>query len=345
MDPMLNAILGIAFVGLAFAGTILMYWLWGFPYDHNKFKSEAPISLRILHRIIGYLYIVIYLILMWQMVPRLWNYQIEFPARTVIHLTFGILIGIVLFLKFMVVRFFKHLESRFAPFFGTLLMISTVLLAGLSVPMAFKEYQLRKSVVGGDVFSDKNIIRIERLVSNAGFSDEVPLNKLSKKEFLLKGRAVLLNKCVQCHDLRTVLVKPRTPSDWVRTVKRMSERTVAEPIYLEEQWWVSAYLIALSPELHRGFKSKLEEDKSIVSSRQVTAITEFEMDKISLTEAASVYEMKCSACHFLSNVENNPPTSEEEVNYLVDRMILNGLTANEYDLNLILFYLSETFTK
>ena len=69
MDPMLNAILGIAFVGLAFAGTILMYWLWGFPYDHEKFKSEAPVSLRMLHRVIGYLYIVIYLTLMWQMVP------------------------------------------------------------------------------------------------------------------------------------------------------------------------------------------------------------------------------------------------------------------------------------
>ena len=344
MDPMLNAILGIAFVGLAFAGTILMYWLWGFPYDHEKFKSEAPISLRLLHRIIGYLYVVIYLILMWQMVPRLWTYQIEFPARTVIHLTFGMLIGIVLFLKFMVVRFFKHLESRFAPFFGTLLMISTILLAGLSVPMAFKEYQLRKSVVGGDIFSDKNIIRIERLVSNAGFSEEVPLKKLSKEEYLLKGRSVLLNKCVQCHDLRTVLIKPRTPSNWVKTVKRMSERTVAEPIYLEEQWWVSAYLIALSPELHRGFKTKLEQDNSFVSLKQVTAITELEKEKYSLTEAMSIYEIKCSACHFLSNVANNPPTSEEEVNSLVDRMIINGLDATENELNLILFYLSETYT-
>lgn len=344
MDPMLNAILGLAFVGLAFAGTLLMYWLWGFPYDHDKFKSEAPVSLRRLHRIIGYLYILIYLILMWQMVPRLWNYQVEFPARTVIHLSFGILIGIVLFLKYMVVRFFKHLESRFAPFFGTLLMISTIMLAGLSVPMAFKEYQLRKNVAGGDIFSDQNIKRIERLVSNAGFSEEVPLQKLSEVEFLLKGRKVLLNKCVQCHDLRTVLIKPRTPANWVKTVKRMSERTVAEPIYLKEQWWVSAYLIALSPELHKGFKTKLEEGRSAISTKRATVASPPEENKFSLSEAMNVYEVKCSACHFLSNVENNPPISEIEINSLIDRMILNGLNATEHELTQIMFYLSETYT-
>ena len=345
MDPVLNAVLGLVFVGLAFAGTILMYWLWGFPYDHEKYKSEAPLSLRMVHRIIGYLYVAVYLILMWQMVPRLWNYQIEFPARTVIHLSFGMLIGIVLFLKFLVVRFFKHLESRLAPFFGTLLMISTILLAGLSVPMAFKEYQLRKRVAGGEIFSDQNIRRIERLVSEAGFSEDVPLADLSKEEFLLKGRKVLLRKCVQCHDLRTVLIKPRTPSNWVSTVKRMSERTVAEPIYKEEQWWVSAYLIALSPELHRGFRTKLEEDKSGVSIKSASVLSESEVDKFSLTEATGVFEMKCSACHFLSNVVNNPPTSEVEVYSLVDRMILNGLEATESELSQIIFYLSETYTR
>ena len=345
MDPMLNAVLGIAFIVLAFAGTILMYWLWGFPYDHEKFKSEAPLSLRMLHRFIGYLYVIIYIILMWQMVPRLWNYQIEFPARTVIHLSFGFLIGIVLLLKILVVRFFKHLESRLAPFFGTLLMISTILLTGLSVPMAFKEYQLRKSVAGGEIFSDQNIKRIERLVSEAGFAEDVPLMDLSKIEFLLKGRKVLLRKCVQCHDLRLVLIKPRTPANWVSTVKRMSDRTVAEPIFKEEQWWVTAYLIALSPELHRGFKTKLEEEKFDVTLKPASTLSGSETTIISLKEATTVYEMKCSGCHFLSNVENKPPTSKEEVYSLIDRMMLNGLQATETELNQIIFYLSETYTK
>ncbi len=313
MNPVLNAFLGLTFLGLSIAGTVLMYWLWGFPYDHEKYRSKAPPLLMAVHRIIGYLYVTIYIIMMWQMFPRLWNYQIEFSPRSSIHLSLGFLIGGILFLKFLVVRFFKHLESRLAPIFGTLLMLSTLLLVGLSVPMAFKEYQLRRSVAGGDIFSSENIDRINLLISRADFPEDAPRAEMSDINFLLNGRKVLLSKCVQCHDLRTVLLKPRTPVNWANTVRRMSERTVAAPISSEEQWWVTAYLIALSPELQRGFKSKMAEDMAPkeISSRsdldkQPVIISEM-MDSFRLGEAQNVYELKCSGCHFLSNVENNPP--------------------------------------
>ena len=39
MNPITNAILGISFLGLGIAGTVLMYWLWGFPYDQEKYKK------------------------------------------------------------------------------------------------------------------------------------------------------------------------------------------------------------------------------------------------------------------------------------------------------------------
>ena len=64
MDPITNAILGISFLVLGIAGTVLMYWLWGFPYDHEKFKSDAPRHLLLIHRSIGYLYVIVYLLLM-----------------------------------------------------------------------------------------------------------------------------------------------------------------------------------------------------------------------------------------------------------------------------------------
>ncbi|MCH8272347.1 MAG: hypothetical protein IIB41_03725 [Candidatus Marinimicrobia bacterium] len=352
MNPITNAILGISFLGLGIAGTVLMYWLWGFPYDHEKFKTGAPPHLIFIHRSIGYLYLIVYLLLMWQMVPRLWSYQIEFPARTVVHLSLGILIGGILFLKVLVVRFFKHLESRLAPMFGTLLMLSTLLLVGLSVPMAFKEYQLRRNVAGGDVFSEENILRIKRIVPEARFGSEVPLDEITTKESLMKGRKVLLNKCVQCHDLRTVLLKPRTPSNWVNLVIRMSERTVALPIYEEEQWWVSAYLIALSPELQKGVMAKKEMEK-ILPIEKIEMVSDAVIElpkgstrrKYDLIEVKSLFEVKCSACHYLSNIENNPPETGEEVQSLLSRMIGNGLDISDSELDQIAFYLSETYTR
>ena len=109
MSPALNSYLGIAFLVLGLASTLLMYHLWGYPYDKEKHQSSAPRWLMNLHRLMGYAFLAIYLILMWQMVPRLWNYQIELPARTVVHLTLGIAIGAILILKLSIVIFFLSL--------------------------------------------------------------------------------------------------------------------------------------------------------------------------------------------------------------------------------------------
>ena len=93
MGPLTNELLGILFVALAVASTFLMFHLWGFPFDKQKLKSEAPRPLMLTHRVLGYLYLVIYVYLMIQMVPRLWTYQVELPARTVVHLLLGMAIG------------------------------------------------------------------------------------------------------------------------------------------------------------------------------------------------------------------------------------------------------------
>src|SRR3974390_3364981 len=93
-----NSLLGLAFVVLGGAATFLMFKLWGYPFDHEKLKSAAPPKLMLLHRVIGYAYFGIYLYLMSQMVPRLWAYEVELPARTVAHMIFGWAIGIILVL-------------------------------------------------------------------------------------------------------------------------------------------------------------------------------------------------------------------------------------------------------
>jgi hypothetical protein len=76
-----------------------------------------------LRRLMGYVFVLIYVYLMWDMVPRLWTYQIELPTRTVVHLALGIAIGAILIIKVLVVRYFKHMESTLAPFLGTSLLI------------------------------------------------------------------------------------------------------------------------------------------------------------------------------------------------------------------------------
>ena len=352
MDTLGNAILGITFLLLSAAGTFLMYRLWGYSFDHEKMKSSAPPGMMLLHRLIGYAYAAIYLYLMTQMVPRLWTYEIELPARTVAHMLLGLTIGIIIVVKVSIVRFFKHLESTLVPFLGTALFICTFLLIGLSVPFAMKEVYLHRSTIGGSAFSAENIERVNRLIPNAGFPKNAKLEDLGTVKSFRQGRDVLLSKCVQCHDLRTVLVKPRTPDNWVQTVNRMAEREVFNPISEEEQWRVATYLIAISPELQKTFKQKREQDIFAVKSKVVAeASVRFGLQKggvervFDLGAARTTFEVTCTQCHKLSNVEKSPPGSGQQARELVARMVDNGLEVPEQDLEQIVFYLTKTYAK
>ncbi|TAK67112.1 MAG: hypothetical protein EPO24_00885 [Bacteroidetes bacterium] len=348
MDTLGNAILGIVFLALSAAGTFLMFHLWGYPFDHAKLKSSAPPRLMLLHRFIGYAYGVIYVYMMMQMVPRLWSYEIEFPARTVAHLLLGMSIGVILIVKISIVRFFKHLESAVIPFLGILLFLFTFLLIGLSVPFAMKEVYLHRSAVGGSAFSEENLQRVKMLLLKAGLPASAPLEELSSVKNLKKGRDVLLSKCVQCHDMRTILVKPRTPEQWMQTVNRMAERALFTPISEEEQWHVTSYLIAISPELQQGVQKKNEQvaraeaQAAIDPAILAEAITTKQFD---IAAAQKVFESTCSQCHALSNVENRPPKNIRQAGGLVARMVANGLTAPQDELEQVAFYLAKTYVK
>ncbi len=353
-----STILGLVFLGLGNASVFLMYKLWGYPFDHETRTSSAPKSLMLIHRAIGYAYLILYIFMMWHMVPRLWNYQVELPPRTVAHLMLGITIGVLLLVKISILRFFRHFEEAM-PYIGTVLLICTYLLIGLSIPFTLRESALR---VKGNVFSDASLQRTYTRLQMAGLPPDAPLDKLASRRKLREGQDVLLKKCVQCHDLRTILARPRTPPDWVRTVDRMAIKPmIGEPIVQEDQWTVSAYLIAITPELQNSAKEQRKQqiqvsqaqnalaaltnpDDVIVNPDEVEETDEMSAEDVYNPEAAKeLFEITCSLCHDLSDVDNVPPTSEEETTELIARMIDNGLFLEEEDIKTIARYLNETY--
>ena len=372
MSTATSTILGLIFLGLGNASVFLMYKLWGYPFDHETRTSAAPKSLMFVHRAIGYAYLILYIFMMWHMVPRLWNYQIELPPRTVAHLMLGITIGVLLLVKISILRFFRHFEEAM-PYIGTALLICTYLLIGLSIPFTLRESTLR-------VFSDASIERTHTRLQMAGLPPDAPLDELATRRKLREGQDVLLKKCVQCHDLRTILARPRTPPDWVRTVDRMAIKPmIGEPISLEDQWTVSAYLIAITPELQVSAKEQRRQrmqasqaqnalavltnpdevagevivnpdevivnpDEEIVNPDEVEETDETSAEDTYDPEAAKeLFEITCSFCHDLSDVDNVPPTSEEETTELIARMIDNGLFLEEEDIKIIARYMNETY--
>jgi mono/diheme cytochrome c family protein len=345
----ITAIAGLLFVVIGLSAMFLMMHLWGYPFDKVKRKSEAPPWAMLLHRLLGYVFIIIYIFMMWHMVPRLWEYQIEFPARTAIHIVVAFMLGFVLLIKVAIMRFFRHFEE-WMPFLGISIMLLTVILTGLSLPVVFHERALAGRAPGGDAMSVESQARVAKLLPNAGLPDGSNLASLATEDALRKGRAVLFDNCVRCHDLKTILAKPRTPKGWWDTVSRMSEKpALFEPATELESMQVTAYLIAITPQLQKSVKRQRE-----VSSERAIALTETDSNStisstisnvpspdvpkptttktvvasddagkvaVDLVKAKAVFMDVCSQCHPIADIDAAPPHSESDARAMVRRMV------------------------
>lgn len=345
-----TATLGLAFLVLAFATVFLMFHLWGYPFDKATRTSAAPPSLMRLHRILGWLYLILYVVMMSEMVPRLWEYQVELPARTVAHILLGILIGVVLLVKIAILRFFRHFEE-WMPVLGTILLACTIMLSTLSLPFALREYSLARSAVGGGAYSAENRERVAKLLPQAELPAGAPLEELSTDAALRAGRDVLAGKCVVCHDLKTILVLPRAPAGWWKVVDRMVKKpSFSDPITEMEAYQVTAYLIAISGDLQRSARErKLEEQQrqsvaAGVGQEQAAESSDGDLPPFDAQLAEATYSRVCSACHPLSDIEAKPPRTAEEVKDMIVRMLTdNGLEAKKEELDLVYLHMVKTF--
>ena len=353
MLTLLNSVISIVFLATAFALTFLMFYLWKFPYDKTTHKSMAPRTLVTVHRLLGYLYILIYLYLMWQMVPRLWAYQIELPARSVVHLALGMSIAALLIIKIVIVRFFKHLEAKLVPFLGTALLLCTIVLIFLALPFSLREAYLNRAALdSSDTVTMERIARVREQLPKAGFEDVAIIDELASRESLNNGRQVLVTKCTQCHDLRTALARPRTPDSWRQTVSRMANRsTVLNPIDERDQMEVTAYLIAISPTLQSTLAQRRHQAMEAVKSQQAgvdmadhmkAADGETEFDPVT---AKSLFEDRCSQCHASTQIERTPPENRSQAIELIQRMIGNGLIITENEVGQITEYIIHRYVQ
>jgi len=244
----------------------------------------------------------------------------------------------------LIVRFFRHLESSLAPPLGTAVMIGAAILIGLSAPAAIRE----AFATSGEVYEAANMERVRSHLALAGLEDEGARNFLATEAGLRAGREVLSNKCVECHDLRTVLARPKTPKSWRDTVRRMAGRsTLLSPISEQEQWRVTAYLIAISPDLQKSAgQQRMQRQLESATQASVSSLPEGLPDgSYDAGKARELFESRCSQCHPATMIEIKPPGSAEDVRQLVTRMASNGLAANEEELSLIVRYISDTYAR
>ena len=315
MDTTITMWLGIAFLVLGIIAVVMQAWLWGFPMvpdpggpDPNG-KSTAPKHWTQFHRIVGLAYVIIYIIMMREMIPRLWEYQTELPARTIFHAVMGISIGFILVIKISIIRWFQHF-GKALPALGTWLLYCTVMLSVLSIPYALRAHGIGMASLAS------GIEKIRSDMPNVDFDDEIMawattlpgiskndtpeeqktklVEHLATRPALSKGRRVLMTKCTSCHDLRTAIARPRPASAWHSVVVRMARKpTIHTPIDGKDMATVTAYLVAITPDLKNAAKKR----KATVAPIATSNTEENALSAEDLSKMKETFNEVCADCH------------------------------------------------
>ena len=336
-----NMVLGLLFVVLAIVAVLLQAWLWGPKFwDDVAKKTRAPRAWLRVHAVVGYTFAIIYVIMMYQMVPRLWHYQFELPARTVFHAVAAITLGVILATKLSIIRFFRHFEEAM-PKLGFGILLCTIILSVLSLPFSLRAHALDRS--------PENVERVQRLLNELSIPGADP-TVLSGASGLERGREVLTTACVTCHDLRTILTKPRDGQGWYEIVQRMAEKpmVVGEPIKDTEIPFVTAYLIALSPTLQASAKLKAAgATKQLAAEKAVLSLTPGAPNEaVDPKVAGALVERKCSACHQLDELDKHGGDDEAGWTSILKKMVMEeGAKVTEPEARTIVSFLTATRPK
>lgn len=343
--------LGIAFVLIAVGASVLQAWLWSFPMvpdpggpDPNG-KSTAPKHWTLTHRVLGGLYILIYVVLMIEMVPRLWEYQFELPARTVIHACMGIVIGILLVTKIGVIRWWQHF-GKSLPALGLGLVASTIILGTLSIPFALRAHDF------GNATSPETLAHVKKELAAIEWKQQgVDVAALATVKTMDLGRTVLTKKCVVCHDIKTILQKPRSTTSWYKVVQNMTEKPMlGEPIFEYEIPAVTAYLVALNKDIAIAFRRKrrVKAKQDAVAANVVG--TQGAAADGDVAKGKALWQEHCTGCHDTgdgdSELANHGGDDAEGWANVVSSMVSDqDVEVDAAQAQLIVHYLANTHPK
>jgi|GEM_PF-617220 len=346
MSTTLSMWLGIAFLVLAIVAVLLQAWLWGPKFwNEAEKKTEAPKLWLRVHALAGYAYAAIYVVMMWNMLPRLWEYQYELPARTVFHAVVGITIGVLLVCKICILLFFRHFEESM-PYYGFGLLLCTIVLSTLSVPYAVQAHDF-----SGKTSDPQNVERVQKLLANVDFGEQdVDIEKLTTRAGFEKGRQVLVKQCIVCHDMRTILAKPRTPQRWYDVSMRMLDKpsVFGEQLLAEDIPAVTAYLAAITPEIQKSTKGRRLAQRKGEKNSEAMVDMAHDADVIAVAtvdrvRGEALLEEHCTACHELDENEAHGPDDLAGWRSVVAAMVEEGAEFDDAVASEIALYLAQKF--
>lgn len=199
MGPQITSALSYLFVIIAAIQVWLMLEVTG--REKPRFSTTR---LSLLHRINGYLFVTIYLVMLVVMTRKVMQSNTPLDTKSLIHWILAISLLPLLLVKILIVRFYPQAFNHVLPMGVAILVITT---AFVSITGG---YYFLKSV-GGKYISN---------IDTAAGHLDVDI-----------GRELTIQRCNKCHDLTRVFTIVKSPEGWLETVNRMKDR---DPTWLSD---------------------------------------------------------------------------------------------------------------
>ena len=191
MNTMLSSIVSYVFILVGLTAVLIMLKLHGNP------KGKTPMKvLRNVHRILGYVFLLYFLLMFVLMIGRLSYVSAEFSPRVTVHMVLALVIVPLFLAKILIARFFKRLFPN-------------LLLLGLSIFIL--SFTLVGITAGYNIFSAVDTLPAMEKGKSSG--DNVNL-QVTVKDLIQK-------KCTICHDLNRVRAAQKNREQWQATMDKM----------------------------------------------------------------------------------------------------------------------------
>jgi cytochrome c5 len=190
MSPLFNSSLAVIFVICGIGATFIMLELRGAPKD----RSINPILIK-LHKVFGWIFTTIFLLLVIVMIVKVSGYQEEVSSRISFHIVLSLALIPLLLIKIIIARRYPLL-SQYLIAFGPIALALAVALSGLTAGYYFMH--------SSDI----------KYVSLSEFDSKILDENL--------GRQVVNQRCNKCHTLERVYRAFKSEEGWTSTINRMA---------------------------------------------------------------------------------------------------------------------------
>ena len=186
-----SVVLGLAFILIGGTNVWLVLEAW------SRVKAAKTSSRMLaLHRIGGYVFIALFLVMTYFMAERLRNGSADNSPTLTIHLALALILSPLLFIKVLIARYYKNQHSLLMPIGLTIFVLAFVLIASTEGP-----YLLRAT-------------KMEKVSIDPASLPPVTIDLNQASELMQK-------RCSKCHNLDRVIGARKDAQGWMATVDRM----------------------------------------------------------------------------------------------------------------------------